>query len=47
MSYRPSRTRLDGRPDPGPIVGRRAVGIGDMVADHSLTPNNGAGWPAS
>ena len=27
------------RPDPGPIVGRWALGIGDMVADHSLTPN--------
>ena len=27
------------RPDPGPIVGRWALGIGDMVADHSLTPD--------
>jgi hypothetical protein len=27
------------RPDPGPVVGRWALGIGDMVADHSLTPN--------
>jgi hypothetical protein len=27
------------RPDPGPIVGRWALGIGDMVADHPLTPN--------
>lgn len=26
------------RPDPGPMVGRWALGIGDMVADHSLTP---------
>ena len=26
------------RPDPGPVVGRWALGIGDMVADHSLTP---------
>jgi hypothetical protein len=28
-----------GRPDPGPVVGRWALGIGDMVADHPLTPN--------
>jgi hypothetical protein len=27
------------RPDPGPIVGRWALGIGDIVADHSLTPD--------
>jgi hypothetical protein len=27
------------RPDPGPVVGRWALGIGDMLADHSLTPN--------
>ena len=27
------------RPDPGPVVGRWALGIGDMVADHSLTPD--------
>ncbi len=27
------------RPDPGAVVGRWALGIGDMVADHSLTPN--------
>lgn len=27
------------RPDPGPVVGRWALGIGDMIADHSLTPN--------
>jgi hypothetical protein len=27
------------RPDPGPVVGRWALGIGDMVADHPLTPN--------
>lgn len=26
------------RPDPGPVVGRWALGVGDMVADHSLTP---------
>ena len=26
------------RPDPGPVSGRWALGIGDMVADHSLTP---------
>ena len=26
------------RPDPGPVVGRWALGIGDMVADHPLTP---------
>lgn len=26
------------RPDPGPATGRWALGIGDMVADHSLTP---------
>jgi hypothetical protein len=28
------------RPDPGPVVGRWALGIGDIVADHSLTPDN-------
>jgi hypothetical protein len=28
-----------GRPDPGSVVGRWALGIGDMVADHSLTPD--------
>jgi len=27
------------RPDPGPVVGRWALGIGDIVADHPLTPN--------
>ncbi len=27
------------RPDPGPIVGRWALGIGDMVAEHPLTPD--------
>ncbi|HEX2285862.1 MAG TPA: hypothetical protein VHI10_13740 [Mycobacterium sp.] len=27
------------RPAPGPIVGRWALGIGDMVADHRLTPD--------
>ncbi|HEX2214003.1 MAG TPA: hypothetical protein VHH12_11280 [Mycobacterium sp.] len=27
------------RPDPGPVDGRWALGIGDMVADHSLTPD--------
>jgi hypothetical protein len=27
------------RPDPGTVVGRWALGIGDMVADHPLTPN--------
>jgi hypothetical protein len=27
------------RPDPGPITERWALGIGDMVADHSLTPD--------
>jgi hypothetical protein len=27
------------RPPPGPVSGRWALGIGDMVADHSLTPN--------
>jgi hypothetical protein len=26
------------RPEPGPVVGRWALGIGDMVADHPLTP---------
>jgi hypothetical protein len=26
------------RPGPGPVSGRWALGIGDMVADHSLTP---------
>ena len=27
------------RPDPGPVVGRWALGIGDMVAGHPLTPD--------
>jgi hypothetical protein len=27
------------RPDPGPVAGRWALGIGDMVADHPLTPD--------
>jgi hypothetical protein len=27
------------RPNPGPVVDRWALGIGDMVADHSLTPD--------
>ena len=27
------------RPYPGPVVGRWALGIGDMVADHPLTPD--------
>lgn len=27
------------RPDPGPVVGRWALGIGDMIAGHSLTPD--------
>jgi hypothetical protein len=27
------------RPDPGPVSGRWALGIGDMVAAHSLTPS--------
>src|SRR5215213_8306915 len=27
------------RPDPGPVVGRWALGIGDMVADQALTPD--------
>ena len=27
------------RPDPVPVVGRWALGIGDMVADHPLTPD--------
>jgi len=27
------------RPDPGPVVGRWALGIGDMVADHPLAPD--------
>ena len=27
------------RPDPGPVVGRWALGIGDVVADHPLTPD--------
>jgi hypothetical protein len=27
------------RPGPGPVTGRWALGIGDMVADHSLTPD--------
>jgi len=34
------RTLLESRrPGPGPIVGRWALGIGDMVADHSITPD--------
>jgi hypothetical protein len=31
------------RPDPGPVVGRWALGIGDMVADHPLTPDRLSG----
>jgi hypothetical protein len=31
------------RPDPGPVVGRWALGVGDMVADHPLTPNKLSG----
>ena len=31
------------RPDPGPVVGRWALGIGDMVADHPLTPDKLSG----
>ncbi|HVQ48553.1 MAG TPA: hypothetical protein VMS92_00790 [Mycobacterium sp.] len=31
------------RPDPGPVVGRWALGIGDMLADHPLTPNRLSG----
>jgi hypothetical protein len=31
------------RPDPGPVVGRWALGIGDMVADHPLTPETLSG----
>jgi hypothetical protein len=31
------------RPDPGPVVGRWALGFGDMVADHPLTPNKLSG----
>ena len=27
------------RPEPGPVDGRWALGIGDMVADHKLTPD--------
>ena len=27
------------RPEPGPVVGRWALGIGDMVADYSLIPD--------
>jgi hypothetical protein len=27
------------RPEPSPVVGRWALGIGDMVADHPLTPD--------
>jgi hypothetical protein len=27
------------RPDPGPVAARWALGIGDMVADHPLTPD--------
>ncbi|MBP1821927.1 hypothetical protein [Mycobacterium sp. OAE908] len=27
------------RPEPGPVAGRWALGIGDMVADHPLTPD--------
>ncbi|WP_120309106.1 hypothetical protein [Mycolicibacterium celeriflavum] len=26
------------RPEPGPVIGRWALGVGDMVAEHSLTP---------
>jgi hypothetical protein len=26
------------RPEPGPVTGRWALGVGDMIADHSLTP---------
>ena len=31
------------RPDPGPVVGLWALGIGDMVADHPLTPDKLSG----
>lgn len=27
------------RPDPGPVAGRWALGVGDMLAEHSLTPD--------
>jgi hypothetical protein len=27
------------RPPPGPVTGRWALGVGDMIADHSLTPS--------
>ncbi|MGV0606520.1 hypothetical protein [Mycolicibacterium sp. XJ1904] len=27
------------RPDPGPVTGRWALGIGDVIAEHSLTPD--------
>ncbi|KUI34557.1 hypothetical protein AU197_07000 [Mycobacterium sp. IS-1590] len=27
------------RPDPGPVTGRWALGIGDVIAGHSLTPD--------
>ncbi|WP_234794106.1 hypothetical protein [Mycolicibacterium flavescens] len=27
------------RPDPGPVTGRWALGVGDMIAEHSLVPN--------
>jgi len=33
------------RPDAGPVVGRWALGVGDMVADHPLTPD-GLHWLA-
>ena len=31
------------RPDPGPVIERWALGIGDMVADHPLTPDKLSG----
>ncbi|MCT7660433.1 hypothetical protein [Mycobacterium deserti] len=31
------------RPDPGPVSGRWALGVGDMIADHSLTPDKLSG----
>ncbi len=34
------RTLLESRrPKPGPVSGRWALGIGDMVADHTITPD--------
>ena len=27
------------RPEPGPVTGRWALGVGDMIANHSLTPS--------